>query len=49
MTRKGMKEYEIKNEATKIAFNPNVRHRLPSIPAHLHYRYLYGHMPFTEP
>lgn len=45
----GLKQYEFKKEFTQIAFNPNVRHRLPTIPDHLTYRYLYGHIPVEEP
>jgi hypothetical protein len=43
------KPFELKEEFTRIPFDPNVRHRLPSIPNHLTYRYLYGHMPSKEP
>lgn len=48
MTRKGLIDFKPKPEQTRIPFDPNIRHRLPTIPNHLTYRYLYGHMPQGE-
>ena len=45
---KQFKPFEPKEEFTRVAFDPNVRHRMQSIPNHLTYRYLYGHMPQQE-
>lgn len=45
---KEFQPFEPKEEFTRVAFDPNVRHRLHEIPNHLTYRYLYGHMPQQE-
>jgi len=46
---KDFEGFKPKEESTRIPFDPNVRHNLPNIPNHLTYRFLYGHMPQTEP
>lgn len=43
-----LKQYNLKDEHTRIPFDPNVRHRLPTVPNHVIYSYLYGHAPLTE-
>lgn len=48
LTRKGLTEFVPTKEQTQIPFDPNVRHRLPSVPNHLSYRFLYGHVPQVE-
>lgn len=35
-------------EDLRIKFDPNVRHRLPEMPNHLQYGFMYGHSPETE-
>lgn len=42
-------EYQPKEEFTRIPFDENVRHRLPKIPNHLMYRFMYGIEPEAEP
>ena len=37
-----------KEEFTRIKFDPNVRHRLPTMPAHLINHYIYGQKPVGE-
>lgn len=41
-------EYVPKEGSTRIAFDPNIRHRLPSVPNHLMYRFMRGHAPTKE-
>lgn len=43
-----LKQYEFKDEHTRIPFDPNIRHRLPTVPNHVMYSYLYGYAPLTE-
>jgi len=42
-------EYSPKPEFTRIPFDENVRHRLPKIPNHLMYRFMFGYEPEAEP
>jgi len=42
-------EYTPKPEFTRIPFDENVRHRLPKIPNHLMYRFMFGYEPEAEP
>ena len=42
-------EYQPKEEFTKIPFDENIRHNLPTIPNHVMYRFMYGFEPESEP
>ena len=40
--------FKPKEDVMRIPFDPNIRMRIPKMPNHLHYRYLYGEVPKPE-
>ena len=49
MDIKSWPKFEPKEEFTRIPFDPNIRHRLPTMPNHLLHRFMQNHVPETEP
>lgn len=48
MKTDNLKNFLPKEEVMRIPFDPNIRHRLPTLPHHIYYRAMYGHIPQTE-